>query len=80
MNKPNRNDDSYRVNESIADFNIEQLDYSNLPASKLSFATPNTINSHLPLILFVNSLRNPINNIPDTPNFPQKGIKSKESV
>ena len=31
VNKPNRNDDSYCVNESIVDFNIEQLEYSNLP-------------------------------------------------
>ena len=25
INKPNRNDDSYRVNESIVDFNADQL-------------------------------------------------------
>ena len=42
VNKPNRNDDSSRVNESIADFNIEQLEYSSLPGSNLSFTTPNT--------------------------------------
>ena len=48
VNKPNRNDDSYRVNESIVDFNIEQLKYSNLPTSDLPF--PHLIlNSHLPL-------------------------------
>ena len=38
VNKPNRNDDSYRVNKSIVDFNIEQLEYCNLPASDLSVA------------------------------------------
>ena len=42
VNKPNRNDYSYRVKEIIIDFNIEQLEYSSLPASDLSFATPNT--------------------------------------
>ena len=42
VHKPNKNDDSYRVNESIADFNIEQLEYSSLPGSDLSFAIPNT--------------------------------------
>ena len=42
VNKPNRNDDSYRVNQSIVDFNMEQLEYSSLPASDLSVATPNT--------------------------------------
>ena len=42
VNKPNRNDDSDRVNESIVDFNIEQLEYSSLPGSDLSFTTPNT--------------------------------------
>ena len=47
VNKPNRNDDSYCVNESIIDLNIEQLEYSSLPGSELSFTTPNT--SHLPL-------------------------------
>ena len=40
VNKPCRNDDSHRVNESTADFNIEQLEYSNFPTSNLSFATP----------------------------------------
>ena len=49
INKPNRNNDSYRLNKSVVDFNIEQLEYSNLPASDFSLATPN-INSHLPLI------------------------------
>ena len=49
INKPNRNTDSYRLNKSAVDFNIEQLEYSNLPASDFSLATPN-INSHLPLI------------------------------
>ena len=42
INKPNRNDNSYRVNESIVAVSIEQLEYSHLPASDLSFATPNT--------------------------------------
>ena len=49
INKPNRNNDSYRLNKSVVDFNIEQLEYSNLPASDFSLVTPN-INSHLPLI------------------------------
>ena len=42
VNKSNTKDDSYRVDESIADFNIEQLEYSSLPANDLSFATSNT--------------------------------------
>ena len=42
VNKPNGNDDSYLVNESIVDFNIKQLEYSSLLGSGLSFATPNT--------------------------------------
>ena len=42
VNKTNRNDDSYRVNESIFKFNIDQLEYSNFPTRELSFATPNT--------------------------------------
>ena len=41
INKPKRNDDSYHVNESIVDLNIELLEYSNLLASDLSFAIPN---------------------------------------
>ena len=48
VNKPNRNDDSYLVNESIVDFNIEQLEYSSFPGSDLSFTIP-ILNSHLPL-------------------------------
>ena len=42
VNKTNRNDDSYRVIESIFKFNIDQLEYSNFPTRELSFATPNT--------------------------------------
>ena len=42
MNNPNRNDDSYLVNESITGFSINQLQCSNLPARDLSFAPPNT--------------------------------------
>ena len=42
VNKTNRNDDSYRVSESIFKFNIDQLEYSNFPTRELSFATPNT--------------------------------------
>ena len=78
VNKPNRNDDSYRVNESIVDFNIEQLEYYSLPASDLSFTTPNTKQSSS--IESVNTPRKPTNNIPETPNLPQKDINSKESV
>ena len=62
MHKPNINGDSYRVNESIVDFNIEQLVYSSLPGNDLSFATPNTKQSSS--IESVNTLRKPINNIP----------------
>ena len=76
--KPNRNDDSYRVNESTVDFNTEQLGYSSLPGSDVSFATPNTKQSSS--IEPVNIPRKPINNIPETPNLPQKDINSKESV
>ena len=78
VNNPNRNDYPYRVNESIIDFNIEQLEYSNLSESNLSFATPNTKNSssiesmHIP--------KHPINNIPETSNLPQKDINCKETV
>ena len=46
ISKPNRNSDSYRANENIVDFNIEQLEYSNLPASDLSFDTSNTKQSY----------------------------------
>ena len=78
MNKPNRNNDSYRVNESIVDVNIEQLEYFSLPGRGLSFATPNTEQSSS--IESMNTPRKPINNIPETPNLPQKNINSKESV
>ena len=78
VNKPNRSDDSYRVNESFADFNSEQLEYSSLPGSDLSFATPNAKLSSS--IESVNTPRKPINNIPETPNLPQKVFNSKESV
>ena len=54
------------------------MEYSNLPASDLSFATPNTEQSSS--IESVNTPRHPINNIPETPNLPQKDINSKESV
>ena len=57
------------INESIVDFNIEQLEYSNLPARDLSFATPNAKQSSS--IESVNTSINPINNIPETPNLPQ---------
>ena len=67
VNKPNRNDDSYLANGSIVDFNIEQLEYSSLPGSDLSFATPNTKQSSS--IESVNTPRKPINNIPETPNI-----------
>ena len=78
INKPNRNDGSYRVNEIIVDFNIEQLEYSNLPASNLSFARPNTKQSSS--IGLVNTPKNPMKTIPETPNVPQKDIGSKEPV
>ena len=78
VNKPNRNDDSYRVNDSIVDFNIEQLEYSSLPGNDLPFATSNTKQSSS--TESVNTPRKPINNIPETPNLPQKDINSKESV
>ena len=78
VNKPNRNDDSYRVNESIVDFNIEQLEDSSLSGSDLSFIPPNTKQSSS--IESVNTPRKPTNNILGTPNFPQKNINSKESV
>ena len=57
VNKPNRNDYSYRVNQSIVDFNMEQLEYSSLPASDLSVATPNTKQSSS--IESVNTPKNP---------------------
>ena len=78
MNKPNRNDYLYRVNESIVDFNIEQLEYSSLSGSDLSFATPNTKQSSS--IASVKTPRKPINNIPEALNLPQKDINSRESV
>ena len=78
VNKLNRNDDSYRVNESIVDFNIELLEYSGLPGSDLSFATPNTKQSFS--IRSVNTPRKLISSKPETPNLPQKDINSKESV
>ena len=55
VNKPNRNEDSHRVNESITDFNIEQLEYCHLPASDLSSATSNTKQSSF--IEFVNTTK-----------------------
>ena len=64
VNKPNRNDDSYRVNESIVDFNIEQLEYCNLPASDLSLATHTTKQSSF--VESVNKQKNSINKIPET--------------
>ena len=64
VNKPNRNGDSYHVNESIVDLNIEQLEYSNLLSSDLSFATPNTRQSSSTEP--VNIPRHPINNILET--------------
>ena len=78
IKQPNRNDDSYRVNESIDDFIIEQLEYSNLPASDLSFATPNI--KQPSSTESVNAPRYPINNIPEIPNLPQKDINSKEEL
>ena len=70
INKPNRNDDSYRVNESTLDFNNDKLEYSILPASKLSFATSN--NKQSSSIDLVNTPRNLINTIPETSNLPQQ--------
>ena len=78
VNKRNRNNDSYRVNESLVDFNTEQLEYSSLPGSDLSFTTPNTKQSSS--IESVNTPRKCTNNIPETPNLPQKDTNSKESV
>ena len=62
----------------MVDFSIGQLEYSNLPASDLLFATPNT--EQPSSIALVNTPRNLINTIPETPNLPQKYINSKESV
>ena len=78
INKPNRNGDSYRANRSIVDFNIDQLEYAILPKSNLSFATFNTKQSY-PTDL-VNTPRNFVNTIPETPNIPHQDINSKESV
>ena len=76
INKPNKNDDSYYVNKSIADFNIDQ--YTNLQTGDLSFAAPNT--KQPSSIDLVNTPSNPISIIPETPNLPQKDINGKESV
>ena len=76
INKPNKNDDSYYVNKSIADFNIDQ--YTNLQTGDLSFAAPHTKQSSS--IDLVNTPSNPISIIPETPNLPQKDINGKESV
>ena len=76
INKPNKNDDSYYVNKSIADFNIDQ--YTNPQTGDLSFAAPNTKQSSS--IDLVNTPNNPISIIPETPNLPQKDINGKESV
>ena len=54
------------------------MEYSSLPGSDVSFATPNTKQSSS--IESVNTPRNPINNIPETPNLLQKDINSKVSV
>ena len=54
------------------------MEYSSLPATDFSFATPNTKQSSS--IESVNTPRNPINNIPETPNLHQKDINSKESI
>ena len=61
INKPFRDHDLYRINENIADFNFEQLEYSN----DLSFATKQYSSIDL-----VNASRCPINTIPETPNLP----------
>ena len=54
------------------------MEYSSLPASDLSFATPNTKQSSS--TESVNTPRKVINNIPETPNLPQKDINSNKSV
>ena len=76
IKKTNRNGDSYYANESIVCFNIEQLEYSNLPASDLYFATLNTKQSSS--IDLVNTPRNPISTIPETRNLPQEDINGKD--
>ena len=78
INKPNRNGDLYHPNRSIVDFNIDQLEYAILPKSNLSFATFNTKQSYP--TDFVNTPRNFVNTIPETPNIPHQDINSKESV
>ena len=70
INKPNRKNDLYCVNESIVDFNIEQSGYSNLLTSDLSFATPYTKQSSS--IDLVNTPRNPINTIQRLPIYLKK--------
>ena len=57
---------------------FSKLEYSSLPVSNLCFTTHNTKQS--PSIDLVNTPRNPINTIPETPSLPQKDINSKESV
>ena len=54
------------------------MEYSNLSASELSFATPNTKQSSFNDL--VNSTRNPINTLPETPNLPQADVNGKEPV
>ena len=50
INKTNRNHSSYPVNESIVDFDIDQLEYPNLLAS--TCLLPHlTLNNHFSLIL-----------------------------
>ena len=44
----------------------------------MPFARPNT--KHSSSTGLVNTLRNPVNTIPETPNLTQKDINSKESV
>ena len=54
------------------------MEYSNLPISNLSFATPNT--KHFSFIDLVNTPRNPIKTIPETSNLPQKDINDKKII
>ena len=54
------------------------MEYSSLPGNDLPFTTPNT--KQPSSIESVNTPRKPTNNIPETPNLPQKDINSKESV
>ena len=75
VSKPNRNDDSYRVYESIVDFNIEQLEYSSLLGSDLSFTTPNTKQSSS--IKSVNTPRKPTNNIQRLPIYLKRILIAK---